>query len=74
MPFAQAQNGIIDELVVDKIMCQLNKKAPLTRRVQESEFKKTVALVRLSEQDMKTIEKRMVETGLITRKGKVIYF
>ena len=74
MPFAQMQNGIIDELVVDKIMLQLNIKAPFTKRVPESEFKKVVALVRLSEQDMKAIEKRLAETGMITRRGKTIYF
>lgn len=74
MPFSQVQNGVIDELVVEKIMSQLIRKAPFTKRVQESEFKGIVALVRLSEQDMKSIEKRMAETGLITRRGKIIYF
>lgn len=74
MAFSQMQNGVIDELVVDKIMVQLNRKAPFTKRVQESEFKKMVALVRLSEQDMKAIEKRMIETGMVVRRGKIIYF
>jgi hypothetical protein len=68
------QNGAIDEIIIEKIMSSLDKRAPLTRMVYEGEFKKIVALVRLCEADMKMIEKHMISQGLITRSGSVIYF
>lgn len=74
MSFSQKENGAIDELIVEKIMARLIERSPLTKRVYESEFRQIVALVRLSEQDMKSIEKHMEEHGFIRRRGKAIYF
>jgi hypothetical protein len=74
MSFAKMQNGVIDELIIEKILEQLQKRAPLTHHIHHSELKRIIALVRLCEEDMKAIEKHMIANGLITRSGKNVYF
>ena len=67
-----SQNGIVDTIIVEKIMKELHKQAPITRRVYERDFRQIVALVRLDKEDMRQIEHYLNDEGYIKRSGKTI--
>jgi hypothetical protein len=74
MSFAIRENGIIDEIIVEKIMLKLVEMRPLTNCCTSSEFKKAIALTRITDDDIRAIERFLSEKGLIKRSGRNIYF
>ena len=74
MSFAIRENGIIDELIVEKIMLKLLEMRPLTNCCTGAEFRKAIALTRITDDDVRAIERILSEKGLIKRSGKNIYF
>jgi hypothetical protein len=74
MSFAIRENGVIDELIVEKIMLKLLEMRPLTNCCTGAEFRKAIALTRICDDDVRAIEKFLSEKGLIKRSGKNIYF
>jgi len=74
MSFAIRENGVIDELIVEKIMLKLLEMRPLTNCCTGAEFKRAIALTRISDSDVRAIEKFLAEKGLIKRSGRNIYF
>lgn len=68
-----SQNGVVDSIIVEKIMKELRERAPITKRVYERDLQQIVALVRLDREDMRQIEHYLNDEGYIKRSGKTIY-